>query len=179
VTSAIAIDPAYGKRTEGCALALVRDSVLADVWLERVPSGMFTPRHSAELIAWEQPEFQGARSTTAGVDVLVQLTAAGGMLAGLYAGALGARCLALPVSAWKGNEPKASNHDRLWAKLSKAERKILGGDATGNMIKAAVSACARLRWPRGMTGYPAGWLTHNKLDAVAMGMVLGGRLDRV
>lgn len=182
MTGVLGIDPGYAKSGEGNAVAYAREGVLRDAWFERYMGG--APRRlpgGLELVVWERPAFQGRRSLEASPEVLMRLAAEGGLNAGAYAGAYGARLASVPSDEWKGEEPKAANHDRLWTILSHAEHEVLGGARTEALIRAAVKACALKRWPAGMTGYPSGkaGLVHNKLCATAMLMTVIGRMRKV
>jgi hypothetical protein len=184
VTGALGVDPGYAKSGEGNAVAHARDGVLRAAWFERYAGGSVGAVHVAggiELVVAERPAFQGKRSLDAHPETLMRLAWEGALLAGAYASAYGARLVSIPSDDWKGEEPKAANHARLWDLLTPAEQRVLGGAATESLIRAAVRACAKLRWPAGMTGYPdtKAALVHNKLCAAAMLMTVIGRMRKV
>lgn len=177
--SVLAIDPGYAKAGKGNAVAYATDGVLRDSWFERYAGGEVSATLGIELVIGERPAFQGRRTLEASPEVLMRLAWEGALLAGAYAGAYGARLVSVTPEQWKGEEPKAASHDRLWTLLSTAERAVLGGDKTAALIRAAVKACALKRWPSGMTGYPAAALVHNQLDAAAMLLTVIGRMRKV
>jgi hypothetical protein len=95
---------------------------------------------------------------------------------------------------WKGSLPKAVCHLRMWQALSDTERALLGGDATAKAIANACNRGAKARWKKhanhhysnrdlpkvgGIAGVSDGTLkiTHDILDAVALGLWYLGRLN--
>lgn len=169
----IAIDPGYSKLGKGCACALTHDGVLKAVWFAR-PETHHAVGVYVDTVVLEKPQWDGRDATA---QVLIELTYAGALLAGLYAGADGAEVVALTPSAWKGSTPKPVHHGRLWDILTRDEQGILGGDRTGAAIQAAKEKGALNRWARpGVTYYPKAFETHNILDAVALNMFHFGRL---
>lgn len=92
---------------------------------------------------------------------------------------------------WKGSTPKAAHHRRAWDALTDAEQQLLGGRATLLAIEAACVRGAAARWQkRGPNAsnhfYSAKELpavgglkiTHDLLDAAALGLYDLGRLGR-
>ena len=191
MTNLIAIDPGYSLSGQGCACARLVEGELTDAWFARPTAEAWRLAHehncgnpALDVVVWECPqprEGRGRRGTGAVATpaVLVQLTAAGATLAGLYAGAWGAaRVIARTPSAWKGTLPKPVQHSDLWDMLTEHEQHILGGERTHNAILKAREAGALKRWPPGRNFYAASWLTHNLLDAVALAMTEIGRMSR-
>lgn len=179
--NALAIDPGYARNTGGNACAAACDGQLVNAWFERSQNFDRAVACSvgAQHVIVEQPQ-QDGRSWTVPPGVLIHLAFEGACLAALYAGATGARLHAPTVSEWKGSENKVPMHRRLWAILTKAERLVLGGDATGKAITAAVEKGAMCRWSQsGAELYPSKFTTHNLLDAAALLMVALGRLEKV
>lgn len=198
----LAIDPGYAAKGDGCACAYFDDGNLIEVWFERPAffrpgeiighaagrGRWLTNRHRpgpAYVIVVERPVVQGSRTRGANPGNLMDLSWAGGMLAGMFAGRDGVPIVAWPSSdadgirGWKGPESKPANHHRLWQILTRAERALLGGDATERAIEAACEKGALCRWSKpGDKLYPASFKTHNKLDACAMGATYLGRLKR-
>lgn len=125
----------------------------------------------ADGLVIERPEYQGERSDRARTQDLINLA----WSAGVLAGRLRLPTAEVPPSAWKGTEPKPICHRRLWEVLSTAERELLGGRRTGDVIDAAVRRGALSRWSK--AAYPRSFPTHNILDAVALGCVILGRLQ--
>jgi len=78
---------------------------------------------------------------------------------------------------WKGNVPKPQHHFATWRALRDAERQILGGRDTYDLIDAACDKGAMNRWCKpGASYYPRGNTMHNILDAVALGLHSIGRI---
>lgn len=181
MTNLLSEDPGYAKSGKGCACALYLDDHLDSHWFERPED--FCVRgiashlpHSTRLdvVLWEKPQGD-ARTWHIPPAVMIELTAAGASLAGLYAGAAGAKLITQTPTQSKGSNPKPICHARLWEALTPQERSTLGGDATWAQIDAACERGALARWAPGKTYYPASWLTHNILDAVALGAKYLGR----
>ena len=177
--NALAIDPGYSRKSGGCACAQSSSGVLVEVRFER--AGAFA--HSCASLVLddvivEQPQ-QDARSWGVPPAVLIKLAWEGASLAALYAGASGAVLHCPTVSEWKGGEQKPAHHARLWAVLSEAERRVLGGAATYAVIVAACQKGALCRWklPSDQL-YPSTFKTHNLLDAAALLMWALGRLTK-
>lgn len=175
-TNLLAIDPGCAKDGPGCAVALYRDEVLYHTWFER-PSiaAIYLAQDTGNLdaVVWEIPQHDGRPMA---YDTAIQLTAAGASLANMYAGRFGGRVIARTPRAWKGTLPKAITHKQMWDALTPSERAVLGGDATGRQIEAAVERGAKARWkPDKSHYYPAGWVDHNRLDAARIGF---GELKR-
>jgi hypothetical protein len=179
--SAIAIDPGYSKKSDGCACALALEGLLAECWFERARDFEHpdNDRDRANFVIVEQPQ-QDGRSWAVPPAVLIKLAWEGAKLAGLYAGACGAELLDPTVTEWKATEKKPAQHARLWQVLSPAERRVLGGDKTHAAILAACQKGALCRWKLPSDElYPKSFKTHNLLDAAALLMWANGRLDRV
>lgn len=173
--SLIAIDPGYATRGHGCACVCLRDEFLAAAWFQR--SETFDARlcPHVDIVLWEKPQWDGRSKDGS---MLIELTAAGATLAGLYAGQCGAQLVAQTPAKWKGSQHKPCMHANLWDALHIAEQALLGGEVTRRHIEAACEEGARERWKPGKSYYPGAWLVHNLLDAAAMAMVYVGRMAR-
>jgi len=126
-------------------------------------------------VVWERPQVD--RRTRQSVPSIVRLAAEGGTLAGLYAGACGARIVPVSPTEWKGAVSKPVHHKRLWRVLSEEERSQLGA-RVGREIDAACRRGALDRWSRpGASYYPGGFAEHNLLDAIGIGLWHLGRID--
>lgn len=170
----VAIDPGYAKRGQGCAVALFVSGVLASVRFLRPANA--TPDAlavCATLVVWECPQVDDR--TRCSVPHVVELAAVGAELAGLFAGACGAKLERVTPSQWKGSTPKPVAHARMWERLSFAERALLGGDTTIERVHAAQRAGALERWAREGAHYYGAWQGHNTLDAVGLGLWKLGR----
>lgn len=173
----VAIDPGFSSSGRGNAVALfargkltgtlfMRSSEFAERLPLAVPGG---------IVVVEKPQFDGRPS-----GALIDLTAEGLLLAGMFAGAWSARVLQLTPRAWKGSEAKPLHHRRLWAVLSPAERTLLGGEDTAAQIAKALAKGKACRWgAKGGSYYPANWIQHNVLDAVALGCFTLERLPKI
>ncbi len=177
--NALAIDPGYARKSGGCALALAERGVLDHVGFERASQFCIAPGScDIQHVIVEQPQ-QDARSWGVPPAVLIKLAWEGAALAGLYAGASGAQLHCPTVSEWKGGEKKPAHHARLWAVLSEAERRVLGGAPTYAVIKEACQKGALCRWKLPSDElYPSSFKTHNLLDAAALLMWALGRLTK-
>jgi hypothetical protein len=103
----------------------------------------------------------------------------GALCAGFAAGVAWCSVSWATPHEWKGTEPKPAQHARLWMIMSDAERAIFGGDKTAAVIERAVEKGALNRWGKpGADYYPRKWVTHNLLDAAALGCVHIGRLEK-
>jgi hypothetical protein len=171
----VAIDPGYAVRDNGCAVAVIDGGLL-------VSARFLRPEHAssedlcvgASLVVWECPQVDAR--TRVSTPHVVRLAAVGGTLAGMYAGACGARCEPVAPSTWKGSAPKPVHHARLWESLYESERILLGGQPTWDRIHEARIAGAKERWAKsGAQYYARGWTLHNLLDAVGIGMWRIGR----
>jgi hypothetical protein len=184
----IAIDPGVHR----CACAALEDGRLVEAWYETARTfkrgaDMADPARitlaechlrGAVAIVVERPQYDG-RSRTARAQDLMGLCWHGALLAGEFAGRDGAPVVAVTPSEWKGTEPKPQHHARLWRELDAEERRVLGGDATGKMIAAAVQKGALTRWSRpGAAYYPRAWTTHNLLDAACLALWYVNRLEK-
>lgn len=178
-SDALAIDPGYSRKSGGCALALAEGGELVHVGFERASQFTTSPGGLViQHVIVEQPQ-QDGRSWGVPPAVLIKLACEGMKLAGLYAGASGAVLHDPTVTEWKGGEKKPAHHARLWAALSDAERRVLGGEKTYAVIKAACEKGALCRWklPSDQL-YPSTFKTHNLLDAAALLMWALGRLTK-
>jgi hypothetical protein len=177
--TALAIDPGYSKKSDGCACAHSVDGVLVEVRFERADAFAHScAALDAEHVIVEQPQ-QDGRSWGVPPAVLIKLAWEGAKLAALYAGASRAELHDPTVSEWKGGEKKPAHHARLWAVLSPAERLVLGGEKTFAAIKAACAKGALCRWKLPSDElYPKSFTTHNLLDAAALLMWALGRLTK-
>jgi hypothetical protein len=177
----ISIDPGYAKRGKGCACARFDGGRLRCVWFARPEAAWrTTPAHAqrgVDLVVWEIPQVD--RRTRVSTPHVVQLAAVGGTLAGLYAGAAGARVEPVTPAQWKGATPKPVAHGRMLRALNDAELAMVGGADTVAAVEAAKRKGARDRWSRdGSSYYPSSWLMHNLLDAVGIGLWRLGRIDK-
>ena len=181
--SFVAIDPGYAKRGKGCAVAYFAAGHLAAAYFARASVWVSSrcPSTGVDFVLVEQPQYEGGtngRSTRCNPAVLMQLGWEGALLAGLYAGAAGCSAIAKTPRQWKGSIQKPMHHAALWAVLTLGEHRVLGGDATGAAIDRACERGALDRWSKpGVEYYPAGFLMHNLLDAVALGCQHIGRLN--
>lgn len=87
---------------------------------------------------------------------------------------------------WKGSLPKAICHLRMWQALSDAEKALLGGEQTAKAIANACNRGAKARWKkhanhhysnRDLPNVAGLKITHDILDAVALGLCYLGRLN--
>lgn len=177
IPSLLAIDPGYAARGPGNACAAFEDGVLVAHWFVRAGRALKRPPWLADVVVLELPQTRrrgtGAQATA---ETLIKLTAEGCLLAGIYAGASGGRVELLTPSRWKGSVPKPIQHKQLWARLSVAERALLGGIDTYPQILTAVDRGAASRWTPGKSWYPRDWMMHNTLDAVCLGATYLGRI---
>lgn len=172
-----AIDPG-GK---ACATAAGVEGAL--VWVGSLPSFVSPPKQKASgpVVAayYEVPDRQEAPLAD-----LVKIATAGAQLAAW----LSRDVHPVGVQTWKGSMPKPIHHARMWEELSREERRVLGGPATGRAIDAAAERGAADRWRKsGKLYYRAGELpklasglkiTHDTLDAAALLLWSVGRLPR-
>lgn len=176
----LSIDPG-AKRLEWngtagtCACAYFDRGSLAHVEFNDYPGGAG--------LDWVVVERMQADSRTRGIDIRYLLLCQfnGARAAAFAAGQAGrnTRVTDVTPSEWKGTEPKPAQHARLWMQLDPSERLILGGDATMAIIESALDKGARTRWGKpGADYYPRGWVVHNILDAVGMGLEHTGRLEK-
>jgi hypothetical protein len=168
-----AIDPGTSK---GCALAVFLDRVLCRVDMVQLAYTGWAKYHDVVV---EIPQGDGRSVPT---DDLIRVAVAGARLAERLA--LG-DVRELRPREWKGSVPKPVHHMWMWAELSTQERALLGGS---KMHHAILSACERggaERWRKpGDRYYRARELptvdrrriTHDLLDAVALGLYHLGRL---
>jgi hypothetical protein len=171
MTYLIAIDPGYAAKSGGCACAGFADSHLICAWFRRPEDYNGLIGRDLDTVIWERPVHRVRDPQYAHVvpvEVLLELTAQGAMLAGMYAAG---RCpvVALRPHEWKHSRHKPPHHKALWRILTPAERALLGGEATYAVIEAACRKGALARWKPGTNYYPSTFATHNLLDAVALG----------
>jgi hypothetical protein len=178
---AATIDPGYGSKSGGCAVARGFNGKLTAVGFVR--ANAVSPRDldlwaEADHVVVEQPQ-QDGRSDGIPPATLMRLAWAGALLAGWIAGSQGAALHEPTPREWKGSEAKPAMHARLWEILSPAEREVLGGDETGRQIEAACERGAMCRWSKpGAELYPSTFTTHNLLDAAAILMWAYGRIEK-
>ena len=91
-------------------------------------------------------------------------------MAGMFAGANGARVHSVTPVQWKGSTPKPIMHRRMWADLDDDERAVCGGDVVEGEIIGACLAGARDRWGKPGASYYRPTGVHDLLDAVGIGM---------
>lgn len=126
-------------------------------------------------------EYMQADSRTRNIDVrhLLACQGSGMLAAGWAAGQGGAHVVTYTPFDWKGTEPKPAQHARLWAILEHDERQVLGGMFTQQAITLAVRKGALCKWSKpGDKLYPPSFVTHNLLDAAALGAFHIGRLAK-
>jgi hypothetical protein len=173
----LAIDPG----AKACATATFVDKVLRYV-------GMYGPNDAAPWCSRAVVEIP-ERVNVAGVqaDDLIRVAVAGARMAErCVRGAPGAVREIRPAE-WKGSVPKPVHHVRAFGKLSIDEAAIVGGDDTLIAIHSAQLRGAADRWKKpGAAYYRARELptvcgmkiTHDLLDAVALGLYALGRLPK-
>lgn len=169
---------------------------LVRAWFDREPRG-----EGLEWIVVEQWQFRGMQDLAKATKLIKMMT--GGLLAAGHASAWGAPVTLVTPREWKGTEPKPLQHARMFFAthamgctqrstlvytcrvchgapiLTPLERDLLGGDATGHAITAAVDKGAMSRWRiSGAECYPRKFTTHNLLDATAIGCEHLGRLEK-
>jgi hypothetical protein len=133
---------------------------------------------SIDYVVIERPQ-QDGRSHAARPADLMAISWEGALLAAAYAAPSGAALVELEPREWKGTEPKAQQHARLWAVLSAAERRVLGGDTTARAIATAREKGALKRWaPHSDAYYPRAFAMADVLDAAALAAVFAGRLEK-
>jgi hypothetical protein len=172
MTNIIAIDPGYAVESGGCACARFFHNELIHAWFVRpeelcaddIPLGVI------DTVLWERPvhRVRDEQYSHLPVGVLLELTAVGASLAGMYAAG---RCpiVAMKPHEWKRSRHKPPHHKALWRILTPSERAVLGGASTWAIIEAACRKGALARWKPGVNYYPSTFVTHNLLDAVALG----------
>lgn len=176
----IAIDP--GGARKGCASVLAVDGVLRahaiEVFSRDTPRALALDVASVCVVVIERPQ-QDGRTRGVRPEDLINLTAEGYALAAAYAHEASAVLVELTPQEWKGSEAKAQQHARLWAVLSAAERRVLGGRTTERAIMAAREKGALKRWaPHSTAYYPRAFVMADVLDAAALLCVYVGRLAK-
>lgn len=183
MTSLLAIDPGVA----ACACAAFESGRLAHAWFERPTKDVSELTEIAfDVVIVERPVLQGDRTRAARPQDLMALAWEGATLAGMFTGRDGATLIEWPANdtkehgrGWKGSEPKPVQHARLWAILDASERDVLGGERTERAIMVAREKGALNRWSRpGASYYSRTFVTHNLLDAAALGATYLGRLVR-
>jgi hypothetical protein len=172
-----AVDP--GKHV--CAVAEFRGPLLAGADFVSVVSA-WEDLATVDLVVAEKPQLDGRAFATngrKGVDVrdIIDLAWSGA----LVVGACRAPVVSYEVREWKGSARKPQHHHAFWRALDEAERAILGGAATYNLIERACEAGARDCWSKPGADYygrSKAARVHNLLDAAALGMFHAGRVDR-
>lgn len=173
----LAIDPGV----KACATATFVEGVLRFV-------GMYGPDDKAPWCSRAVVEIP-ERVNVAGVqpDDLIRVAVAGARMAERCVRGAPGTVLEVRPAEWKGSVPKPICHSRMWAKLDDSEIDLLGGMKTGYAIKLACDRGAADRWKKdGKRYYRARELstvdgtkiTHDILDAVALGMWYVGRYAR-
>lgn len=186
----VAIDPGYGRRTEGCACAVFRQNAMGQHLLAAVltvrPDGCaraIGDQYDSANVVLERPQSdrrsQGVGRDGTPAEVLIQLALQGGIVAGMFAAPRGA-VRAVTPSEWKGSLQKPIHHKRALAALTPAELELAGGMATLNLVLVAVEKGARDRWHKPGHAYytPSTKVLTDKLDAIALGLWALGRLAR-
>lgn len=170
----LAIDP---DTKAGCACAYF------DVASQRLNHVVFDSMPGTAFVTTVVVERMQADGRTRDIDVrdLLECQFVGALAAG-YALGLTMRTAELvhyTPTEWKGSIPKPVHHDRLWKILSEHERAVLGGAETKAQIDRAVEKGALSRWSKpGAAYYPRSFVTHNLLDAVALGCFHLGRIGK-
>lgn len=165
----LSIDP--GSAKPGPACAYFKDGRLFHVEFSYRPTGA-----GVRTVIVERLETRGAADVSR-FKTLVDMAWCGAIAAGYAAAFHDAQIIEVTPFQWKNNEPKPTNHKRLWKALSPAERLILGGEATGQIIEHAVTKGALSKWRvTGAECYPKGFKTHNLLCAAAIGASHLGRM---
>ena len=175
----ITIDPGYGKRTRGCALAGFDDrDRLESIWFMRRTDTPLAGLVDVATIVVERPQ-QDGRTYAIPPATLEALAWEGAAVAYVLAGATGARVVELTPTQWKKGSRKPCQHARLWDALDLEERRTIGGIRVGRIIDAATEAGARDRWrKKDSASYysPSAKALTDTLDAVALGCVYLGRM---
>lgn len=170
MTSIIAIDPGYAVDSGGCACACFAHGVLREVWFERPEDIRCRGVPVLGAVVWERPVYRARDAQYSHVppETLIELAIVGSGLAHAYASG---RCpvVAMRPHEWKHSRHKPPHHKALWRILGDCEREVLGGAATYAAIEAACTKGALTRWKPGVAPYPKSFVTHNLLDAVALG----------
>lgn len=173
----LAIDPG----AKLCACAGFDDSRL--VWSFDASPFVYSGVRAPSVV-WEIPQADG-RSTPA--DDLIALTHAGATLAAWSWYGPPGEITAVQPRTWKGSVPKPVHHSRMWAALDAAERVDLGGLRTKAAIESACQRGGADRWKKpGAKYYRASEyatvrgerITHDRLDAAALGLYALGRLTK-
>lgn len=143
----------------------------------------------ATLAVVEIPQADGR---TAVVDDLIKVAVSGARYAQAFS-EYGVVTEARPRE-WKGSLPKAICHLRMWAVLSDAEKALIGGEQTAKAIANACNRGAKARWKKHANHHYSNRdlptmatpgagpscdvkITHDILDAVALGLWYLGRLN--
>jgi len=176
----IAIDPGvcFGRKKRGnlidvdaCACAaLTEDATLLGAWFDRYsgprvhafeqPNGQIV---QITQVVIERPQYD-KRSERARIQDLIGLAWDGA----IFAASFGAPVRWYTPNQWKQSEHKPSQHAALWATFTPEEKALFPADSFA-IISDALERGARSRWKPGTFDYPERFLTHNLLDAVALG----------
>ncbi len=169
----IAIDPGvcFGRKRRGalvdvdaCACAaLTEDGLLQGVWFDRYHGPLHDRLSGITRVVIERPQYD-KRSERARVQDLIGLAWDGA----IFAASFGAPVKWYTPHEWKGSEHKPVQHAALWKAFTPAERALFPAD-TEREIHDALERGARSRWKDGTFDYPERFITHNLLDAVALG----------
>jgi hypothetical protein len=173
VVNVLAIDP--GAETCAC-VAFVNDRITA-AGFALPPDWVPVPGAPCVVVV----ERMQADERTRHVDVRHVLACQwnGAFCAAYLSGRTGAAVQWYTPTEWKGSEPKPVQHARLWDILDDAERAVLGGPPTLATIQKAVDKGAARRWKiAGADCYPRKFVTHNLLDAAALGCTHIGRMEK-
>lgn len=176
----IAIDP--GGARKGCASVLAVDGILRahaiEIFSRDTPRALALDVASVGTVVIERPQ-QDGRTRGVRPEDLINFTWEGALLAAAYAHEASAALVELTPTEWKGTEPKAQQHARLWDVLSVAERTMLGGRTTEAAIMKAREKGALKRWePHRDAYYPRAFVMVDVLDAAALLCVYVGRLAK-
>lgn len=173
----IAIDP--GKNT--CAVAVF--ALGGDLNFISYLTPGCVPSITDTHAIWEKPQGDGRGAPA---DDLIAVTAAGADLARAVVGRFGLVQSVTPRE-WKASTPKPLHHSRMWDALRPPERHLLGGLHALEAIQWACERGAADGWSKeGKAYYRAKdfptvgdlRITHDILDAVALGLFGLGRLGR-
>jgi hypothetical protein len=182
-TTRASILAAIDAGAEYCAVAIFIDCQLRA--LQKVSTLGLSPRAvRCDRAVYEIPQADGRGAPT---DDLIR-TAVGGAKVAAW---LSADVAEYQPRQWKGAISKAPHHRQAWDAFTDAERALLGGDATLAAIEAACARGAKVRWqkrgPHASSHFYSARelptvdglkITHDLLDAAALGLHDLGRLDR-
>lgn len=183
MTNHINIDPGFASKGPGCACALFQSGSLDLCWYERAS---IHPRAKlaapamvdcvVDIVRWEMPQADGRGANG---DTLIQLASEGRGLATQLAMSCGGTIAAVTPAEWKGAARKPQHHRRVWLALTEDERLCVDDhpDRVWKVIEKTCEKGALDRWKKpGVQYYPKSFVTHNMLDAVAIGLHAEGRI---